>query len=36
MEKEMATHPSIQNPMDRKAWQTAVCGVTKMSHATKQ
>ena len=36
LEKEMASHPSIQNPMDRGAWQTAVCGVTKMSLATKQ
>ena len=32
LEKEMATHPSIlawRNPVDRRAWQATVHGVTK-------
>ena len=32
LEKEMATHSSIlawRNPMDRRAWQATVHGVTK-------
>ena len=40
LEKEMATHPSIfflENPMDRRAWQATVHGVTRVGHdlATK-
>ena len=29
LEKEMATYPCLENPMDRGAWQAAVHGVTK-------
>jgi len=29
LEKGMATHSSIQNPMDREAWQATVQGVAK-------
>ena len=27
LEKEMATHSSLENPMDRGAWPAAVCEV---------
>ena len=29
---EMATHSSMENPMDREAWQAIVHGVTKTDH----
>ena len=29
LEKEMATHSSLENPMDRGAWQATVHGVEK-------
>ena len=29
LEKEIATHSSIENSMDREAWQATVHGVTK-------
>ena len=29
LEKEIATHSSIENSMDRKAWQATVHGVAK-------
>ena len=29
LEKEMATHSCLENPMDRAAWQATVHGVAK-------
>ena len=38
LEKEMATHSSMEKPMDRGAWQTTVHGSQKVGHnfVTKQ
>ena len=37
LEKEMATHSYLGNPMDRGAWQATVHGITRVGHdlATK-
>ena len=32
LEKEMATHSCLENPMDRGAWQVRVHGVTRVGH----
>ena len=32
LEEEMATHSSLENPMDRGAWQATVHGVTRVRH----
>ena len=36
LEKEMATHPlqysCLENPMDRRAWQATVHGITRVRH----
>ena len=36
LEKEMATHSSIHNPVDKGAWQATICGVTKSRTQLKQ
>ena len=35
LEKEMATHSSMGNPMDREAWQTIVHEAAKESSKTQ-
>ena len=32
LEKEMATHSSLENPMDRGAWKATVHGVERAGH----
>ena len=36
LEEDMASHPCLENPMDRGAWQATVHGVTQSQTRLKQ